>query len=100
GYTPYIYPHPLVTGTNVVISSPGFTLTVVNGTGGGSYASNSVVSISANETSNQTFACWNGPDIANTNAASTTVTMPGSNLTVTAYYTPYPPGPLKVGPAP
>lgn len=101
-YVQLQFPDPWTTNysTNVVSYPPNFTLTVVNGVGSGSYASNSVVSVSANETSNQTFAYWAGADIANTNAASTTVTMPASNLTVTAYYTPYPPGNLNVAPGP
>ncbi len=99
------FPDPWTTNysTNVVSTPPppsNFTLTVVNGIGGGTYAANSVVSISANETSNQTFDYWSGADIANTNAASTTVTMPASSLTVTAYYTPYPPSKVNIAPSP
>lgn len=97
GYTPYVYPHPLDT-TNTGSSS--FNLTVVNGGGSGDYTSNAVVSISANQASNQTFDYWSGAHISNTNQANTTVTMPGSNLTVTAFYTPYPPSNLKPAPAP
>lgn len=99
GYTPLVYPHPLVSGTNSVLA-PSFTLTVANGSGSGNYASNSVVSVSANTGTNQTFAFWVGQGIANTNQATTTVTMPASNLTVTADYTPYPPTNLKTTPAP
>ncbi|HEY1789399.1 MAG TPA: hypothetical protein VGJ73_14665 [Verrucomicrobiae bacterium] len=98
GYTPLVYPHPLES-TNSSGSSTTFSLTVVSGAGGGSYNSNSVVSISANASSNQVFAYWRGADIANTNQASTTVTMPASNLTVTAYYAPYPPATLQAAPS-
>jgi hypothetical protein len=83
GYTPAVYPHPLVSGTSAPAK---YTLTVVNGTGSGSYSSNSVVSISANTISGELFANWSGLDIANGNSASTTVTMPGTNLTVTANF--------------
>lgn len=98
GYTPLPYPHPLDT-TNGGSSPQTFTLTVVDGTGGGNYASNSVVSISA-DTANQTFIYWAGMNIANTNQPNTTVTMPPFSLTVTAFCQPYPPSNLDVAPAP
>jgi hypothetical protein len=103
GYTPLPFPHPLDT-TNVLGSSPTFfTLTVVNGAStGGSYTNGAIVSISANAPStgaNAAFAFWNGPDIANTNQANTTVTMPGSNITVTAEYIPMPLTGLTTNPA-
>jgi hypothetical protein len=103
GYTAYTFPHPLDTTTNTVSSSSNYTLTVVNGTGTGSYTNTAVVSISANEAntvSNGAFGFWNGSEIANTNSASTTVTMPASNLTVTAIYAPKPGGPIQVQTAP
>jgi hypothetical protein len=70
---------------------PSYTLTVANGSGSGTYNSDAVVSISANTISNELFANWSGLDIANTNSANTSITMPASNLTVTANYTPVPP---------
>jgi hypothetical protein len=85
GYTPLVYPDPLDT-TNASGSSPGYTLTVVNGTGSGTYNSNSIVSISANTIANEIFTNWSGVDVANPNLASTTVTMPASNLTVQANF--------------
>jgi hypothetical protein len=71
---------------------------VVSGAGSGSYNSSSIVGISATTFSNETFAYWSGPDIANTNQASTTVTMPAANITVTANYAPYPPSNLQAVP--
>ena len=62
-----------------------FNLTVNSGTGSGSYASNSVASIVANTISGETFTNWTGAGIANTNLATTTVTVV-SNMTVTANY--------------
>ncbi|MCG9967082.1 hypothetical protein L9W92_03305 [Pelotomaculum terephthalicicum JT] len=67
-----------------------YTVTVVNGTGGGSYAQGATVSIIANAAaSGQTFDKWTSSDsvtFANTNSATTTFTMPGKNVTVTATY--------------
>jgi hypothetical protein len=99
GYTPLVYPHPLDT-TNTASSGSSFTLTVNGGTGSGNYASNTVVSISANQTSNENFDYWIGAGINNTNQANTTVTMPNSNLTLTAYYLPYPPTALTTNSVP
>ncbi len=82
GYTPLIYPDPLEVTTSSTNSN---TLTVVHGSGSGSYVPNTIVNISANSSIlNEVFTNWSGLDIANTNLANTTVTMPGSNLTVTA----------------
>ena len=87
GYTPLVYPHPLVQYT------PQFTLTVINGTGSGGYTTNSVVSIVANSSYGQTFYIWTGStgDVANVHLASTTVGLTG-NDTVTATYTNNPSG--------
>jgi hypothetical protein len=101
-YVPLPFPHPLDT-MNSVSTLPTFTLTVVNGSGSSSYTNGANVNISANApgmTTNAAFAFWSGPDIANTNSASTTVTMPASNLTVTADYVPDSPTNLTVVPAP
>jgi Divergent InlB B-repeat domain len=89
-YTPLAGPHPL-DNTNSISFFTRYNLTVSGGTGSGLYTNNAIVSISGNQTSNQSFAYWSGADIANTNQANTTVTMPASDLTVTAYYAPYPP---------
>jgi Divergent InlB B-repeat domain len=88
GYTPYTYPHPLDSSNYNGLSTGGtsYTLTVVNGSGGGSYTANSFVGVSANTIAGEIFTNWSGPDIANTNLASTTVAMPAANLTITANY--------------
>jgi len=67
-----------------------FTLTVVNGTGSGTYAVGASVPIAANPApAGEYFQSWTGPGVANANQPSTTVTMPASNATVTAgFYTP------------
>jgi hypothetical protein len=66
---------------------------VNSGSGSGSYASGKVVTITANAApSGQVFNTWvinaGSPAIANVNAASTTLTMPSSAVTVTATYKP------------
>lgn len=98
GYTPLVYPHPLEAATNG-FSGSSFTLTVISGAGGGNYTNGAIVPISANATNtvlNGAFALWSGSCIANTSSAITSVTMPGSNLTVTAIYAPVPPPPVQV----
>jgi len=65
-----------------------YTLTVVNGSGGGSYTAGTVVTITANApVAGQSFLNWTGAAVQNANAASTTLTMPAANTTVTANYT-------------
>lgn len=73
-----------------------FTLTVGNGTGGGSYAAGVSVPITAEVPEGNHFTSWTvtGPDssiVADVNAASTKVTMPSANVTVTANYEPHTP---------
>jgi hypothetical protein len=94
GYSEYTYPHPLRTG-NGGGSLQTYSLVVNSGSGSGTYNSNTVVQITANAIFNEIFANWSGLHIANTNLASTTVSMPASNLTVTANFVPYPPTQLK-----
>ncbi len=68
-----------------------YALTVTNGSGDGDYTAGTTVSIAADAPpANQTFAGWGGDTagIADVNAASTTLTMPASNTSVTATYTP------------
>lgn len=69
-----------------------YTLTVVNGTGGGSYTAGSSVTITANAApAGEAFQSWTGATVANVQSPSTTLTMPSANVTVTAnYYTPVP----------
>lgn len=64
-----------------------YTLTVVNGTGSGSYAAGYVVRITANAPpAGKNFLNWTGATVSNPTQASTTLTMPSSNTTVTANY--------------
>jgi hypothetical protein len=64
-----------------------YNLTVQSGTGTGSYASGTSVAITANAPPlGQVFVNWTGAVVANPNAATTTLTMPAENTTVTANY--------------
>jgi len=74
--------------TSTVNAAPTFTLTVNNGTGSGDYEENETVFISANIPSGQVFDLWTGDIqyIADVNSPSTTVTMPASDVTVTATF--------------
>ena len=72
--------------------SSSYTLTVNSGTGGGKYASGTQVTITANAPpAGQVFKQWSGAAVQSTTGATTTLTMPAANATVTAnYYTPVP----------
>ena len=65
-----------------------YTLTVVNGTGGGAYAATTVVPIAAVVPAGKVFKKWVGDSgaLANPAAASTNATMPAANITVTAVF--------------
>ncbi|MFN7992195.1 MAG: hypothetical protein U0Q18_01250 [Bryobacteraceae bacterium] len=64
-----------------------YSLTVVNGAGSGNYSAGTVVTISANPPpTGQSFAGWTGAAVQNPNSATTTLTMPSANTTVTANY--------------
>jgi hypothetical protein len=66
-----------------------YTLTVVGGSGGGAYTAGTVVAIVAGAApSGEVFSDWTGATVANANSASTTLTMPAANTTVTANYSP------------
>ncbi|PTN31444.1 S-layer family protein [Desulfonatronum sp. SC1] len=68
-----------------------YGLTVNNGSGSGQYAVGTVVNIQADPpAAGRIFDKWVG-DVADVNSASTTVTMPASNITVTATYKDLPP---------
>jgi len=67
-----------------------YTLTVVNGSGGNSYAAGTVVTITATPPSGQSFVNWTGATVQNANASPTTLTMPAANTTVTANCAPTP----------
>jgi hypothetical protein len=62
-------------------------LTVVNGSGSGNYNAGTVVTITANPPpAGQSFLDWTGAAVQNPNAATTNLTMPAANTTVTANY--------------
>ncbi len=64
-----------------------YSLTVTNGTGSGSYAAGTVVTISANPPpSGKVFLNWTGATVANPNASTTTLIMPAATTTVKANY--------------
>ncbi|PWU09485.1 MAG: hypothetical protein C5B50_27290 [Verrucomicrobia bacterium] len=74
------------TYSNAAVTSL-FYLTVVNGSGSGSYAAGTTVNITANTPgTNQTFAGWTGYTVANAAALSTSLVMPSNNVTVAASY--------------
>jgi len=65
----------------------GYTLTVNNGSGSGTYSAGAIVNITANAPlSGQAFEDWTGAAVADAGAASTTLTMPAANTTITANY--------------
>ncbi len=70
-------------------STPGtYALSVVNGSGSGTYAAGAVVQIVANPASaGQQFLNWSGASVQDANASTTQITMPASNVSVTANYT-------------
>jgi len=75
--------------TATYVAAPSYTLTVNSGTGDGDYTEGTVVDISADAApSGKVFDVWTGDTtgIADVNAASTTITMPGSDATITATY--------------
>ena len=66
-----------------------YTLMVTSGSGSGSYEKGDVISISANApAAGKIFDKWTGATtgITNINSASTNITMPGANATITATY--------------
>jgi hypothetical protein len=76
-----------VTATYAPVATPTFMLSVVNGTGSGSYAAGTTVNISANAPpSGQAFSNWTGAAVANPSVSTTTLPMPAANTTVTANY--------------
>ena len=66
-----------------------YALTVVNGTGGGSFAENAVVNIAATVPGGKVFKQWEssgGGTFASATSPSTTFTMPAEAVTVTATF--------------
>ena len=88
---------PLVAPATSGSSSPGnYSLTVIGGTGNGSYAAGTTVTISAtNVPAGQIFSSWTGAAVANPQAASTTLVMPAASTVVTANYVISPPPPAS-----
>jgi hypothetical protein len=76
----------MVTAGYSAVSAPTYTLTVVGGTGGGTYAAGTVVMIGATVPAGEQFQSWSGATVANSAAASTTLTMPAAITTVTAQF--------------
>jgi len=88
--------------TNTYTYTPGaptlYTLTVNNGTGGGTYLERAEVPITADApASGKIFDKWTGNTayVGDINFASTVVTMPAANVTVTALYKDIPENPLE-----
>ena len=67
-----------------------YTLTVNYGSGGGTYEAGKTVTITANDMGNSRFSKWttttSGVGFVNTYASTTTITMPASDVTVTANF--------------
>jgi hypothetical protein len=64
-----------------------YVLTVVGGTGGGSYAAGATAHVSANlPPAGQEFLGWTGAAVANAASAVTTLTMTAADATVTANF--------------
>ncbi len=75
-------------------SNATYGLSVVNGSGSGSYLPGTVVTITATAApAGQTFSQWTGSAVANATSATTTVTTVASNSTVTATFVALPPPP-------
>ena len=90
-----------VTATYKAVTPVQYTLTVNGGSGSGSYAAGASVNLVANAApAGQQFDQWTGDvaNVANVNAASTSVTMPAANATVTATYLPSQGGIGTIGP--
>ena len=80
----------------IINDAPGtkYTLTVNSGSGSGNYnASTPVVITASAPASGKVFDKWTGDvtNVANINAASTTITMPAANTVITATYKDAPP---------
>ncbi|HZE98356.1 MAG TPA: hypothetical protein VE981_15095, partial [Planctomycetota bacterium] len=64
-----------------------YTLTVNSGTGDGTYAAGTIVTISADAPlAGMMFKAWTGATVAGATSSTTTITMPAANATVTATY--------------
>jgi hypothetical protein len=73
-------------------SANAYTLTVNNGSGGGSFGAGSILTLAANPPpSGKMFTGWIGSGISNAASAATIFTMPASDASVTATFTNLPP---------
>lgn len=80
------------TGAGCAAGDASYSLGVMNGTGAGTYWPGAVVTITANEPPNgDAFLNWTGATVVNANSATTTLTMPAANVSVTANYSTLPP---------
>jgi len=79
-------PGEAITLTATYADIPTYTLTVENGSGSGDYEEGVIVDITADVPEGSTFDGWTGDTdyVDDVNAAATTITMPASNITVTA----------------
>jgi hypothetical protein len=78
-----------ITATYAAKTTATYALTVNSGTGSGTYAAGTVVTVTANTpASGYTFAGWTGTTsaLASTTAQTTTLTMPAAAATITATY--------------
>ncbi len=84
--TMVIMPASDITITAAYKALPKYNLTVENGSGDGDYIEDEVVNISPDIPYAYVFDHWTGDvaGVADTNNASTTITMPASDITVTA----------------
>jgi hypothetical protein len=64
-----------------------YTLTVVNGTGSGSYKRGALVGISANVPDEALFTGWSGATVSDPSSSSTTLSMPNTDTSVSASFT-------------
>jgi lysophospholipase L1-like esterase len=69
--------------------APTYTVTVSNGTGGGSYPAGTVLTVTANAPANGShFAGWTGSTsaLANASFSTTTLTVPAASVSISATY--------------
>ena len=73
---------------NLTVAERLSSVTVTNGTGGGSYAEGAIVTVTANDKSGYTFTGWRGAGVtfADATAKTTTFTMPANAVTISANY--------------
>jgi uncharacterized repeat protein (TIGR02543 family) len=72
----------------LIVAEQLYAATVTDGTGSGSYAEGTIVTITASSRSGYTFTGWSGADVtfADATASATTFTMPAKAVTIIANY--------------